>query len=166
MPLTASAATADLTRTATDALDLIFIEGFTGHTIIGIHDSELHVTQPLVIDVVAGLPRAGACRSDQIADTLDYSVLRSRLHRLLSEHRLQLLEAFAEAISDIVLGEFGAAWVRVKVVKPHKFDDVAAVGVQIERRRAEALPMAPRETTPGSPVLRLIGAGMVPQTRR
>ena len=27
-------------------MDLIFIEGFTGETVIGIHDSELHRPQP------------------------------------------------------------------------------------------------------------------------
>jgi len=149
----------------TAPLDLVFIEGFTGQTVIGIHDNELHVAQPLVIDVVAGLHRLSACDSDHIADTLDYSVLRQRLVRLLAEHRLKLLEAFAEAIADIVLGEFGAVWVRVKVVKPRKFDDALAMGVQIERR---ALPShAARPTnTPGATVLRLIGAGMVPPLRR
>jgi dihydroneopterin aldolase len=169
LPLTATPMTPDATARSADddVLDLVFIEGFTGDTVIGIHDSELHVTQPLVIDVVAGLPRVPACDSDRIADTLDYSVLRERLHRLLREHRLQLLEAFAEAVSDIVLGEFGAAWVRVKVVKPRKFDDVAAVGVQIERR-ARGTRRAPAAAAPGAgaTVLRLIGAGMVPQTRR
>ena len=145
-------------------LDLVFIEGFTGHTVIGIHDGELHVAQPLVIDVVAGLQRLAACDSDQIADTLDYSVLRQRLVRLLAEHRLKLLEAFAEAIADIVLGEFGAAWVRVKVVKPRKFDDALAMGVQIERRAPPSQALRPAAAT-GATVLRLIGAGMVPPLR-
>ena len=76
---------------------------------IGIHDSELHDPQPLVIDLHAGVPRARACDTDRIADTIDYGVVRERLQRLLAEHRLQLLEAFAEAIADILIGEFGAA---------------------------------------------------------
>ena len=141
-------------------LDLIFIEGFRGHTVIGIHASELHDAQPVVIDLVAGLPRALACDTDRIADTIDYSVVRARLQRLLVEHRLQLLEAFAETIAEILLSEFGASWVRVKVVKPNKFDDVAAVGVQIERFAplAPAVTRAQREAT----VLHLIGSGMVP----
>lgn len=144
-----------------EALDLIFIEGLVGRTVIGIHASELHDTQPLVIDVHAGVPRARACHagiSDRIGDTIDYGVVRERLHRLLAEHRVQLLEAFAENVADILIGEFGATWVRVKVVKPHKFDDVAAVGVQIERR-------APVRNNPqhGAAVLRLIGSGMVPR---
>ncbi len=150
------------------ALDLVFIEGLSGQTVIGIHDSELHRPQPLLIDVVAGLRRAQACDTDRIADTIDYGVLRERLLRLMREHRLQLLEAFAEAVCDIVLDEFHAAWVRVKVVKPNKFDDVHAVGVQIERRSARPSAAAHAAGASGSaaPVLQLIGAGMVPQPRR
>jgi dihydroneopterin aldolase len=145
------------------AMDLIFIEGFTGQTVIGIHDSELHRPQPLLIDLHAGVPRARACDTDRIADTIDYGVVRERLHRLLAEHRLQLLEAFAEAIADILLAEFGAAWVRVKVVKPKKFDDVDAVGVQIERRAD--VREAPARHHRAAAVLHLIGSGMVPGGR-
>ena len=146
-----------------DTLDLIFIEGFVGQTVIGIHESELHRPQPLVIDVHAGLQRAAACSTDRIADTIDYGKVCERLRRLLSEHRLQLLEALAETICEILLVEFGARWVRVKVVKPRKFDDVQAVGVQIER---VASPLAPNTTTTRSAsVLQLIASGMVPGQR-
>lgn len=116
-------------------LDLVFIEGFTGQTVIGIHDSELHRPQTIRIDLTAGLPRTPACDTDHIADTIDYGVVRERLQRLLVEHSLQLLEPFAETVAQILIGEFGAHWVRVVVTKPRKFDDVEAVGVAIERRR-------------------------------
>ena len=142
-------------------LDLIFIEGFVGETVIGIHETELHRPQPLVIDVHAGLPRARACDTDRIVDTIDYGVVCERLRRLLVEHRLQLLEAFAETIAEIVIGEFGASWVRVKVVKPRKFGDVAAVGVQIER----VAPALEEQPSRCAAVLRLLGSGMVPGGR-
>lgn len=145
-------------------MDIIFIEGFTGHTIIGIHDSELHVAQPLVIDVHAGVPRARACDTDRIGDTIDYSVVRERLQQLMAHHQLQLLEAFAEAIADMLLLDFGARWVRVKVVKPRKFDDVQAVGVQIERDAAD-LPVAPNSAARQAAVIQLLGSGLVPGRR-
>ena len=141
-------------------LDLIFIEGFTGQTVIGIHDTELHRPQPVVIDLHAGLVRSRACDTDRIGDTIDYGAVRERLQRLLVEHKVQLLEAFAETIADILIGEFGARWVRVKVVKPRKFDDVQAVGVQIERHAPE-----PEAMPRGAAVLHLIGSGMVPGDR-
>ena len=143
---------------ASRPLDIIFIEGFVGHTVIGIHASEFHVQQPLVIDLQAGVPRARACDTDHIGDTIDYSLVRERLLRLLADHHIKLLEAFAEAVADILLHEFGAQWVRVKVVKPKKFEDVDAVGVLIERRASE-------RSAPAAPVLHLIGAGMVPDKR-
>ena len=109
------------------------------------------------IDLHSGVARARACDTDRIGDTIDYSVVHARLHRLLREHRVQLLEAFAETIADILIHEFGARWVRVKVTKPRKFDDVVAVGVQIERES----PAATRHAA----VLHLIGSGMVPGKR-
>jgi dihydroneopterin aldolase len=164
LPSTPIALNPDEEARAVAPLDLIFIEGFTGATVIGIHDSELHEPQPLVIDVHAGVPRPRACDTDAIADTIDYSVVRQRLVRLLREHRLQLLEAFAEQIASILLTEFGARWVRVKVLKPHKFDDVQSVGVQIERTAADHDAVAGRAHR-GAAVLHLIGSGMVPGGR-
>lgn len=149
------------------ALDLIFVEGYRGETVIGIHPSELHETQPLIIDVTAGLPRALACDSDRIDDTIDYGVLRERLDALMLDHGVQLLEALAEQIARLLLLDFGAAWVRVRVVKPRKFHNVQAVGVQIERRRADL--RAGREAQAArlrsAQVLSWIGAGLVPQAR-
>jgi dihydroneopterin aldolase len=148
------------TAADTEPLDLVFIEGFTAATVIGIHDSELHAPQPVTLDVCAGLPRVGACETDCIAHTLDYGELHARLHRLLREHRVQLLEALAEQVACIVLDEFKAHWVRVRIAKPRKFADTAAVGVAIERRRRLPPAAAARAAT-----LRLIGSGLVPGSR-
>lgn len=141
-------------------LDLIFIEGFTGQTVIGIHDTELHHPQPLVIDVVAGIPRARACATDRIADTIDYGVVRERLRGLMAHHGVTLLEALAEQIAQMLLGDFGATWVRIKIVKPRKFDDVGAVGVQIERSASHDGPGV--QAAHSTQVLRWIGSGMIP----
>ena len=143
------------------ALDLIFIEGFVGDTVIGIHHDELHDAQPVRIDLYAGVPRPRACDSDRIGDTIDYSVVRTRLLRHLQEHRLQLLEAFAESVATILLEEFGARWVRVVVAKPRKFADVEAVGVAIERYAA----LPERQVGRSTAVLSLLGAGLVPERR-
>jgi dihydroneopterin aldolase len=140
-----------------DPLDLVFIEGFSGLTVIGIHQSELEAPQAVTIDLCAGLARVRACETDRIADTIDYGELRERLHRLLREHRVRLLEALAEQVARIALDEFHAHWVRVRVAKPRKFEDTAAVGVVIERRPTLPSPAAARAAT-----LRLIGRGLVP----
>jgi dihydroneopterin aldolase len=135
-------------------MDLIFVQGFEGETIIGIDPCELDQPQTLRIDVTAGLPRSVACSTDRIGDTIHYGQIREGLRHLMQTHRLQLLEAFAEQIASMVLDEYGAHWVRVVVVKPKKFEDVEAVGVAIERRRSVA--------RAGGSVLDWMGHGMVP----
>lgn len=139
-------------------LDIVFINGFRGDTVIGIHPDELHVPQPLRIDLAIGVPRPLACDTDRISDTVDYSEVRDALRGLLGSHRCQLLEAFAESIASLLIKDFGAHWVRVGVTKPAKFDDVDGVGVIIERRRPGGAPARPRDAE----VLSLLGAGMLP----
>jgi len=123
-----------------EAMDLIFIEGFEGQTVIGINKDELTLPQPVRIDLVAGLPRSRACETDRIADTIDYGAVHEALTQLLATHKVKLLEALAEAIADLLIDTFGAHWVRVVLVKPRKFVNVSAVGVAIERRRQAATP--------------------------
>ena len=115
-------------------LDIIFIEGLVGHTVIGIHTSELHQPQPIVVDVQAGVARAHACDTDRIDDTIDYGEVRSRLQRLFAEHHVRLLEALAEQIAEILLHEFRAQWVRVRVAKPQVFADCDMVSVEVQAR--------------------------------
>lgn len=129
---------------ACEAMDLIFIEGFEGASVIGMNPDELDAPQALRIDLVAGMPRNRACETDRIADTIDYGAVHEALGNLLATHRVKLLEALAEAIATLLLERFGAHWVRVVLVKPRKFDNVAAVGVVIERgRKAGPTPPVP-----------------------
>lgn len=141
-----------------EELDLIFIEGLVAQTVIGIDPEELHASQPVRLDLTMGVPRVLACSTDRIGDTIHYGEVRAAVLELFATHKLQLLEAVAEAIAQVVLQDFGARWVRVALAKPRKFPDLDAVGVVIERRRASAAP-ALRST---ADVLSLLGAGMVP----
>ncbi len=141
------------------AMDIIFINGLRGETVIGIHESELYHPQPLVIDVAMGLPRSLSCNTDRIEDTIDYGAVREAIHTLLRDHTYTLLEAFAERLAQIVLVEFGAHWVRLTVTKPGKFEDVDGVGVTIERARGPVHESQPRRE---AEVFRLMGRGLVP----
>jgi 7,8-dihydroneopterin aldolase/epimerase/oxygenase len=119
-------------------LDIVYIEGFTGTTVIGIDDDELHAPQPVRLDLAIGMPSIRACHTDRIGDTVNYAAVHGALHALLATHKVRLLEALAEQIAQLMIGTFGAHWVRVSLSKPAKFDDVSAVGVLIERRRDAA----------------------------
>ena len=120
-------------RLASSEMDLIFIEGFQGDTVIGIDPDELTSLQPVQIDLWAGVPHSHACDTDRIGDTIDYGKVHGALAALLATHTMQLLEALAESIAQMLLVDFGALWVRVSLAKPNKFANVKAVGVTIER---------------------------------
>ena len=139
-------------------MDIVYIEGLTGMTVIGIDKSELHDPQPVRMDLSIGVPSLRACVTDRIEDTVNYAAVREAVLGLLASHGLQLLEALAERIAQMVIADFGAHWVRVALAKPAKFEDVEAVGVVIERRRVVDARAA------GGPVsLAWIGKGYVPE---
>jgi dihydroneopterin aldolase len=118
-------------------MDIVYIEGFTGQTVIGIDHGELHAPQPVRMSLAIGVPAIRACTTDRIEDTINYAAVREALHGLLVSHGTQLLEALAEKVAQLLIADFGAHWVRVSLAKPAKFEDVESVGVLIERCRDE-----------------------------
>ena len=53
---------------------------------------------------------------------------------LAKEHHYQLVESFVEEVSRIILEDFMAQWVRIKLNKPDAVDEASGVGVIIERK--------------------------------
>ncbi|MEX3667089.1 dihydroneopterin aldolase [Paraburkholderia phenoliruptrix] len=141
-------------------MDIVFIENFVGQTIIGIDSSELHVPQPVRMNLAIGVPAIRACATDRIEDTINYAAVRNALHALLASHGVRLLEALAEAVARLLINDFGAHWVRVALAKPAKFDDVAAVGVQIERQRSDMPKSADAQN--GLANYASLGEGLIP----
>ena len=73
--------------------------------------------------------------SDDIGDTIHYGDVCEVVRRNLAEQDFLLLETLAEHIAQLILNDFGAAKVRVRIVKPGILPDVAQVGIEIERTR-------------------------------
>ncbi|AOX99654.1 dihydroneopterin aldolase [Jeongeupia sp. USM3] len=114
-------------------MDIIFLHGVRAQTLIGWYDWERHAPQDVLLDLDIGLPSARASVSDDLVDTIDYDLVTQTLRSELASQHFQLLEALAEHIAHLLLGRFGAPWVRVSVTKPGILKDVARVGVTIER---------------------------------
>jgi dihydroneopterin aldolase len=113
-------------------MDTIFIHDFRVEMLIGVYEWERRVPQTVQLDLELGLaPRAK--RSDRIGDTIDYSKVVARIEQSIRENRFLLVEALAEHIAQIVLGEFGAVWIRASVTKLGALKNVKRVGVTIER---------------------------------
>ena len=119
------------------AVDKVFIEGLEIHALIGIYDWERRIRQPLVFDLEMAFDNRRPANSDAIADTLDYKAISKRLIAFVSTSSYGLVETLAERCAQVVLQEFEVAHLRLKLSKPGAVRGARAVGVVIERSRAD-----------------------------
>jgi dihydroneopterin aldolase len=118
------------------AMNAIFIHDLRVETRIGIYEWEQRLPQTVRLDVDLGLPSDKAFRTGEFADALDYAAVVKRLQAFAADHPHRLLERFAQAIAEVLLGEFEAPWVKVRVAKLAPIAGVKEIGIVIERARA------------------------------
>ena len=87
----------------------------------------------------AGLSRARVGRDD-LARVVDYEAVVRRVRAVVDAGHVMLVETLAERIAETCLDDPRMDAVRVRVEKLDVFEDVASVGVEIERRRATCPP--------------------------
>ncbi len=114
-------------------MDIIFIEELRAETWIGIYPREKAMPQIVEISLQIGVSTASAGASDDIRDTVDYSVVVERLRSDLAARHFNLLEKLAEHVATDLLENFAAQWVRISVAKLGMMPGVKRVGVIIER---------------------------------
>ena len=115
-------------------MDFIFIEDLRVDAQVGIYDREKAAPQGLQIDLTFGVPDAAA-QKDDIADTIDYAVVITRIRAELGQKKFNLLETLGEHIVALMFEEFGAPWVKISIAKAGIMKGVKRVGVFIERGR-------------------------------
>jgi dihydroneopterin aldolase len=114
-------------------MDTIFLHDLKVETVIGIWDWERKIRQTVVIDLDMSADIAKAAETDSVEDTLNYKLVAKRVQQFAVDSSFQLVETMAERIAEIVTGEFGVDWVRVRVNKPGAIRGARDVGVIIER---------------------------------
>ena len=115
-------------------MDIIFISELKVKTKLGVPAWERMIAQTIILDIEIGYDLSQACKSDAIADTIDYGAAVSRIRETLTENSFQLVEALAEHVAQLILKEFKAENVKVKVSKPAILPGLKALGVVIERQ--------------------------------
>jgi 7,8-dihydroneopterin aldolase/epimerase/oxygenase len=116
-------------------MDTIFISELKVKTKLGVPEWERMTPQTIILDIEIGYDLSAAGKSDAIADTIDYGAVVARIQATLKEHSFQLVEALAEHICQLILKEFGALRVKIKVAKPAILPGLKALGVMIERSK-------------------------------
>lgn len=119
-------------------MDIIFIRELRIETIIGIYDWERNIKQPVVLDIEMAADIRKAASSDHIDDTLNYKAVAKRIIAFVESSNFELVETLAEKITDIILHEFGVAWVRLVLNKAGAVRGASGVGIIIERGQKPA----------------------------
>lgn len=111
---------------------------FEGHT--GCFDFEKADGQKFIVSLDIFLDRIKGCYTDELADTVDYSMIYEEVKKIVTEDKGNLIERLAQKVADGVLAADGRiAKVIVNISKPEApvkgiFETMA---VTIERRRKE-----------------------------
>ncbi|WP_342628228.1 dihydroneopterin aldolase [Nguyenibacter vanlangensis] len=118
----------------------VFLKDMVLHANIGIYPHEQGVTQPIRINISFGVPdEAGlTVGRDDLSRTVSYERIVLMVRRIVAEGHVRLVETLAERIAAGVLADERVRIVRVRVEKLDVFDDLDAVGVEIERSRPPA----------------------------
>lgn len=116
-------------------MDTIFLSEVRIETNLGVPDWERMTPQTIILDIEIGMPHSSSCQTDAIEDTIDYGKVVARIRETLKEHSFKLVEALAEHACQIILSEFEAPRVKIKVAKPGILPGLKALGVIIERSR-------------------------------
>ena len=119
-------------------MDIVFIRDLQIETVIGIYDWERKVRQIISLDIDMASDIKKAADSDNIVDALSYKTVAKRLIAFVEQSEFELVEALAEKICEIILGEFNVPWVRLTLNKPGAVRGSKSVGVMIERGQKPA----------------------------
>jgi len=119
-------------------LDAIVIEGIEFYGFHGATPEEQRIGHRYLVDVELCLSLEAAGESDDLADTVDYGVVASRIVQIGTVQQCRLLEALAERMAAALLAELPVERVRLRIRKPCPPMPViaAAAGVEIQRTRA------------------------------
>jgi FolB domain-containing protein len=114
-------------------MDKIIIKNLSARGIIGVHSDEREQPQEIVINIILFTNTEKAGHSDDIADTVSYSSVAKKVREHAESAQRFTVEALAEDIAGLCLGEPKVMKVQVRVEKPRAIRFAASAGVEIER---------------------------------
>ena len=118
----------------------IFIRDLVVDCRIGVYPSERTRTQKVAINVELYLAPSAGPSDDDIAQVLDYDVVRRRILDLAGRAHVNLQETFVESILEACLEPEVVIGARVSTEKLEVYQDAQSVGYEVVRLKAEPAP--------------------------
>ncbi len=113
----------------------IIIRDLRVDMLIGIHEHEKRTKQPVLVNVEVLAEDRTHSDSDTIEDTVCYDRIVKMIRALVAKGHINLVETLAEEIAADILHDRQAQAVTVRVEKTAVYNDAAAAGVEIFRKK-------------------------------
>lgn len=118
-------------------MDQILLEGMSFSGRHGVRPAERENAQEFKVDIELEADLSDAGRTDQLADTIDYSTVHRIAKQTIEGESVKLLETLAARIAERVLDLPKIRAVSVRVAKrPVSMMPIEAAAVHIKRTRA------------------------------
>ena len=98
--------------------DILYVQGVEVQATIGIEKWEQAIKQKIRFDLEMLTDAKLAAATDQIADSINYAVVTTKLIDYIEQSKFQLLETLAENCAQIVMTEFNVQGLRLRMSKP------------------------------------------------
>ncbi len=125
-------------RTPTRSQVRAFIRDAQVDVRVGLHPWERHPERPARLLVSVEMTAALPDRQPSASRFMNYDPIRAALREWPSRPHTGLLEDLADELVALCLRDPAVETVRVSLVKPDIFNDVAGVGIEVVRTRANA----------------------------
>jgi dihydroneopterin aldolase len=121
-------------------LDVVAVRGIRGRGYHGVLPHERRDGQPFVVDVALHLDTAPAAADDDLARTVDYGGVSSRVLSVIEGEPVNLVETLAQRVADACLADPRVQLVDVTVHKPAAPVQVPVDDVAVSIRRGRTAP--------------------------
>jgi 7,8-dihydroneopterin aldolase/epimerase/oxygenase len=111
----------------------ILLRGLAARCVIGVRPWERRRRQRVVLDVALTADLGAAASTDDLAQALDYKVLKDDILAHVRTSSFRLLEALAASVADLVLADPRVRAVDVTVDKPGALTGARSIAVRIRR---------------------------------
>lgn len=105
--------------------------------LVGLNDWERTKKQDIIINMALDVDDETAARTDDIADSVDYKVLKYQIVEQVEQSKYYLIERLAGDILDILMDNRKVASATVRIDKPHALRYASSVSVELTRSRAQ-----------------------------
>ncbi len=122
----------------------VFLRDMVLNASVGVHAFEHRASQRIRINVDLAVSDEGALGTatpigaDDLSRVVDYEAVTKRIRAIVAAGHVRLLETLAERLAAACLEDARVRAVRIRVEKLDIFNDMAAVGVEIERQNGHA----------------------------